>query len=138
MLLIPPLALTLSGVLSACAETETGSDGAGELSDAAFAPDYLGSEARMLDDTMLQVEVSMRGARNKGDVDRYAQCAAVSHALHEEFGFVRHLRTLVTEEAGLWRADGVYLISAALPPGMKTIDVEVVAADCAENGIPMV
>lgn len=132
MALMTPLALALSG----CAAP--GPDGTGATGDTAFAPDYLGSEARMLDETMLQVEVSMRGARDRGDVDRYAQCAAVNRALHDGIGFVRHLRTLVTEEDGLWRADGVYLISAALPRGMKTVDVEVVAADCAENGIPMV
>ena len=70
--------------------------------------------------------------------DRYAECAAAQYALIRGYGFARHLRTNVDEEGGIWRGDAVYTISSALPRGLKTIDAEVVAADCAENGIPMV
>jgi hypothetical protein len=38
----------------------------------------------------------------------------------------------------IWQGDAVYTISAALPRGLKTIDAEVVASHCVENGIPMV
>ena len=118
--------------LSACAQ-------AGPAPDAvAFAPEYQGIEARTLGRGLVQVEVGMRGARDEADVERYAQCAVAKQALSAGFGFARHLRTLVSREAGLWRADAVYVISAALPPGQRTIDAEVVAADCAEHGIPMV
>jgi len=44
----------------------------------------------------------------------------------------------VVEEGGIWRGDAVYTISPALPDGVLKLDAEVVAADCAENGIPMV
>ena len=80
----------------------------------------------------------MAGARDAGEVERYAECAAAQYALIRGFGFARHLRTNVVQEGGIWRGDAVYTISPALPDGVKKIDAEVVAADCAENGIPMV
>ena len=60
------------------------------------------------------------------------------YTLIRGFGFARHVRTNVVEEGGIWRGDAVYTISPALPDGITKIDAEVVAADCAENGIPMV
>ncbi len=103
-----------------------------------FAPDYLGLETRKLDDTLVNFRVSMKGARTKADVADYARCAAAQYALIRGFGFARHLRTNVFEEAGLWRGDAVYTISAALPRGLQTIDAEVTVQECAELGIPTV
>ena len=80
----------------------------------------------------------MRGARGPGDVEDYAECAAAQYALIRGYGFARHLRTTVNEEGGLWRGDAVYTVSAALPPGLRTIDAEVTALACSETGIPMV
>ena len=80
----------------------------------------------------------MTGARGIEDVDAYAECAAAQYALIRGYGFARHLRTTVAEEAGLWLADAVYTISPALPRGLKTIDAEVTVSFCAENKIPTV
>jgi len=123
--IIPPLALALTG----CAEPGT---------EAAFQPEYLGIETRLLDGDLVNFQVAMRGARDAGDVDRYAECAAAQYTLIRGYGFARHLRTNVSEEGGVWQGDAVYTISEALPRGLKTIDAEVTAANCAENGIPMV
>lgn len=103
-----------------------------------FAPDYRGIETRLLDGDLVNFHVKMTGARNKEDVARYGECAAAQYTLIRGYGFARHLRTSVVEEGGIWRGDAIYTISAGLPDGLKTIDAEVVAADCAENGIPMV
>jgi len=103
-----------------------------------FAPDYQGVETQLLDNDLVNFHVMMTGARTSEDVDRYAACAAAQYALIRGFGFARHLRTNIAQEGGIWRGDAVYTISSALPRGVKTIDAEVVAADCAENGIPMV
>jgi len=103
-----------------------------------FAPDYRGVETQLLDGDLVNFHVVMAGARATSDVDRYAACAAAQYALIRGYGFARHLRTNIVEEGGIWRGDAVYTISPALPRGLKTIDAEVVAADCAENGIPMV
>ena len=67
-----------------------------------------------------------------------AECAAAGYTLIRGWGFARHLRTNVDEEAGVWRADAIYTISPALPRGLRTIDAEVVALACAEKGIPTV
>ena len=80
----------------------------------------------------------MKGARDNEDVADYAECAAAQYALIRGYGFARHVRTKVVEEAGLWRADAVYTISPALPQGLSTIDAEVTVSNCAETGIPTV
>ncbi|SFN35398.1 hypothetical protein SAMN04487859_10182 [Roseovarius lutimaris] len=129
--LITPAALCLIGGLSGCAEAGAGTT-------AAFQPSYDGIETRLLDGDLVNFHVTMRGARGREDVDRYAECAAAQYTLIRGYGFARHLRTNLAEEGGVWRGDAIYTISAALPRGLKTIDAEVVAANCAENGIPMV
>ncbi|MCA0954818.1 hypothetical protein [Mameliella sediminis] len=122
--------LVIATGLSACTKDEG--------PEAPFMPSYSGIETRLLDGDLVQFEVEMRGARDAGDVEDYAECAAAQYVLIRGYGFARHLRTTVYEEGGLWRGDAVYTISAALPRGLKTIDAEVVALACAENGIPMV
>nr|WP_227434854.1 hypothetical protein [Nioella sediminis] len=100
--------------------------------------EYLGVETRLLDEDLVNFRVEMRGARGREDVAAYAECAAAQYTLIRGYGFARHVRTNVQEEAGLWHADAVYTVSPALPRGVQTIDAEVVVADCAEQGIPTV
>ncbi|MBC2836780.1 hypothetical protein H7F16_14770 [Gemmobacter straminiformis] len=119
--------------LSACAPTPT--PDAGET---AFAPDYKGIETILLDGDLVNFRVAMTGARNDGDVDAYARCAAAQYALIRGFGFARHVRTTVAQTGEIWRGDAVYTISAALPRGLKTIDAEVTVRDCGAQGIPTV
>ena len=99
---------------------------------------YDGIETRLLDGDLVNFHVSMRGARSAEDVSAYAECAAAQYALIRGYGFARHLRTNVAEVSGHWEADAVYTVSAALPGGLRTLDAEVVTANCAENGIPTV
>ncbi len=102
------------------------------------APVYRGVDTRLLDGDLVNFHVAMVGEDLAEDVDQYAECAAAQYTLIRGYGFARHVRTNVVEEGGIWRGDAVYTISPALPRGLKTIDAEVVAAHCAENGIPMV
>ncbi|KUF09122.1 hypothetical protein [Ponticoccus marisrubri] len=124
-------ALILATGLGACADAPAAPE-------TAFLPVYQGIDTRLLDGDLVNFIVEMRGARGPADVEDYAECAAAQYALIRGYGFARHLRTNVAQEGGLWRGDAVYTISAALPRGLKTIDAEVVALACAENGIPMV
>ena len=103
-----------------------------------FIPDYRGVETQLLADDLVQFNVSMTNALSSADVENYAECAAAGYTLIRGWGFARHLRTNVDEEGGVWNADAVYTISPALPRGIRTIDAEVVAAACAEKGIPTV
>ena len=119
---ITVLTVALTGALSACEASRSE-----PAPDAPFAPVYNGIETRLLDGDLVQFRVSMGGARGPDDVASYAECAAAQYALIRGYGFARHLRTNVYEEAGLWHADAVYTISPALPRGLKTIDAEVAA-----------
>lgn len=101
-------------------------------------PTYLGIETRLMDGDLVNFLVSMRGTRARADVVTYAECAAAQYALIRGYGFARHVRTNVTERGGVWRADAVYTISSALPPGIKPLDAEVVTQSCREQGIPTV
>ncbi|MFV1493691.1 hypothetical protein VWX97_06465 [Phaeobacter sp. JH18-32] len=118
-------------LLAACAQ-------ALQTSQAPFTPDYKGVETRLLDGDLVQFHVAMTGARNGADLDNYAECAAAQYALIRGYGFARHVRTKMKQEGGNQTADAVYTISPSLPRGLRTIDAEVVVADCEANGIPTV
>jgi len=104
-----------------------------------FAPRYHGVETRLLKQDLVQFNVSMTNALGSEDIEQYAECAAAGYTVIRGWGFARHIRTTVEQEAdGIWTADAVYTISPELPQGLKTIDAQVVTADCAEKGIPIV
>ncbi len=123
--------LALPGGLAACAES-----GGAEAARAA-APEYLGVETQLLDRELVQFHLALRGG-GRAEIDDYARCAAAQYALIRGMGFARHIRTTAAAEAGIWHGDAVYTISAAVPPGERKLDAEVVTADCAARGIPMV
>ena len=137
-LLIPASLVTALVVLSACAESTTAATTASEVTEDEFDPEYLGIETNLMDGDLVNFNVSMTGARDKEDVSAYARCAAAQYALIRGYGFARHVRTNVDDKGGIWRADAVYTISAALPRGLRTIDAEVTVRDCGTQGIPTV
>jgi hypothetical protein len=75
---------------------------------------------------------------SREEVAHYGECAAAQYAVIRGYGFARHVRTNITEEGGVWRADAVYTISSSLPDGLVTLDAQTVMASCAEQGIPTV
>ncbi|MGQ0563621.1 MAG: hypothetical protein ACT4OK_00935 [Gemmobacter sp.] len=103
-----------------------------------FSPVYGGIGTQLLDGDLVGFKVTMRGARDRADVDAYARCAAAQYALIRGFGFARHVRTTVDRTGGVWHGDAVYTISSALPQGLRTLDAEVVVRDCGAQGIPTV
>ena len=104
--------------------------------DRAVAPDYLGVTVTELDPALVQFVAEVKGVAGRDDASAYARCAAAGYAVSKGFGFVRQVRTKVSEQGGIWRADAVYTISPNLPDGLRTIDAEVTMADCTEQGIP--
>lgn len=104
----------------------------------AFSPSYQGIETILLDGDLVNFRVAMTGARDNADVEAYGRCAAAQYALIRGFGFARHVRTTVAQKGEIWRGDAVYVISAALPMGLRTIDAEVTVRDCGSLGIPTV
>jgi hypothetical protein len=97
---------------------------------------YQGVSTILLDTDLVSFSVAMKGAADRADVEAYGRCAAAQYALDQGFGFARQVRTIVTKKGQTWYGDAVYLISASLPEGLRTIDAEVVANECAELGIP--
>ena len=118
-------------VLSGCVQEA-------EVAQGDYAPSYQGIETILLDGDLVNFRVALMGARGNTDVENYGRCAAAQYALIRGFGFARHVRTTVAREGSIWRGDAVYVISAALPPGFKTIDAEVTVRDCGAQGIPTV
>jgi len=112
--------------------------GGAEVAQGPANPGYLGIQTTLLDGEMVRFRVAMTGARSEADVESYGRCAAAQYALIRGYGFARHVRTQVARNGTTWRGDAVYLISAALPDGVRTIDAEVTVQDCGELGIPTV
>ena len=127
-----PFVIGAAALAAACAQSGTG------VTQGAAAPAYGPVETRLLDGDLVGFRVSVDNATGPDLVEDYAECAAAQYALIRGYGFARHVRTLVEETAGNWRADAVYTISAALPPGERTIDAEVTVAACGLSGIPTV
>ncbi len=103
-----------------------------------FEPKYLGIETALLDGDLVDFKLQMTGARDEQDMADYGDCAAARYALIRGYGFARHVRTNVNMSGNVWTGDAVYVISDALPEGLRTIDAEVTASACNENGIPTI
>jgi hypothetical protein len=123
------LAGSLAG-LAACAPAD------GAAGEGGRPPDYLGATVEALNSDLIAVKVEVRGGSGAEAAADYARCVAAAYALENDQGFVRHVRTLTDKEGGIWRADAVYSVTPALPEGLRTIDAEVTAADCADRGVP--
>ncbi len=100
--------------------------------------EYLGIETRMMDDELVNIRVAMKHARGPEDIDAYTGCAAAQYAAVKGYGFARHVRTILSERGGVYRADAVYTVSAETPRGITIIEAEKALADCAAQSIPAV
>ncbi len=129
----PLLICTAVALISACQPQADG-----PTFDQAPPATYDGVETRLLDDDLVNLRARMTGVATRADLDAYTRCAAAQYTLIRGYPFARHVRTSITEEGGVWTADAVYTISPELPRGLQTLEAEVVAADCAEQGIPAV
>jgi hypothetical protein len=109
-----------------------------EVSEEPRQPVYEGIQTILLDDDLVSFTVAMKGAADGSDVEAYGRCAAAQYALDRGYGFARQVRTIVKKEGQTWYGDAVYLISATLPEGLRTIDAEVAVMDCEALGIPTV
>jgi hypothetical protein len=123
---------TATAALGACAPAGEVPEERGQM------PVYEGVSTILLDEGLVSFGVAMKGARDRAEVEAYGRCAAAQYALDQGFGFARQVRTIVTKKGQTWYGDAVYLVSATLPEGLRTIDAEVVAVECAELGIPTV
>jgi hypothetical protein len=109
-----------------------------EVAEEPRQPVYEGISTILLDDDLVSFSLAMKGAKDGSDVEAYGRCAAAQYALDRGYGFARQVRTIVKKERQVWYGDAVYLISATLPEGLRTIDAEVAVGECQELGIPTV
>lgn len=101
-------------------------------------PDYRGVATELLQGDLVRFRVAMTNVIGPENVADYAECAAAGYTLVRGFGFAQHIKTDVTEDAGVWMGDATYLVSETLPGGIKKLDAEVLVANCREKGIPLV
>lgn len=113
--------------LAACAPAEA----APEVS-------YQGIETRMLDKTLVEFRLALKGAADDGAVRDYAACAAARYALIHDHAYVRPIRMTTARSFGTWRADAVYMISRERPAGGAPAAARTKVDDCAAKGIPTV
>ena len=99
---------------------------------------YDGYDSLIIDDNLVNFLVAMRGIEDPTQVTAYADCVAAQYALDRGNAFARHVRTNVTEEGGIWRADAVYTFSPTMPRGLRTMDTEIVVENCVAEEIPTV
>lgn len=113
---------------------------AGCMTPQAEAPQitYLGVETKKLDEELVNFIVRVQNPRTALDVGNYALCAAAQYTKIRGFGFARHVRTNLQEEAGIWVGDAVYTLSPTVPVGLETIDADITLADCKARGIATV
>lgn len=90
------------------------------------------SEVLFLDDDLMQVTLDAPGEADPLELRELTDCAAATALLEREADFARHVRTNITEEAGISRADAVYTVSSERPAG----DFVIVAVDRAANCRP--
>lgn len=100
------------------------------------APEYLGAEARLVTDEVMQAEVRFRGTPEEGQA--YALCVAALAATLRGDLWLRHLRTLTRNEAGTRRLDALYTLSPERPEGIDPVRASDHVAACETNGIPVV
>ena len=99
---------------------------------------YLGVETKRLDDELVNFIVRVQNPRTAIDVGNYALCAAAQYTKIRGYGYARHVRTNLHEEAGIWVGDAVYTLSPTVPVGLETIDADITLADCKARGIATV
>jgi hypothetical protein len=100
------------------------------------APVYQGVSTILLDKDLVSLTVAMTGAKDGSDVEAYGRCAAAQYALDQGFGFARQVRTIVKKDGRTWDGDAVYLLSAELPEGLRTIVTADAVIECERLGIP--
>ena len=125
------LILAMTGVVSACDRT-------GDARMSAKSVQYTSTKADLIGDGSLKISASVRNVQSDHFATEFATCVAARYALLHGFGFARLVTDSVSRDDDIRTATSVYSITARLPPGARKLDAEVVAVNCAENGIPMV
>ena len=125
------LVLVMTGAVSACYKTD-------DTWMSAKGLEYMSTTAELIGDGLVKISASVKNVQSDHFATEFATCVAARYALLRGFGLARLVTDSVSRDDNIRTATSVYSISARLPPGVRKMDAEVVAVNCAENGIPMV
>lgn len=125
------LVLAMTGVVSAC-------DRSGETRMSQKGLEYVSNEAQLIGDVLVKISASVKNVESDHFATEFATRFTVRYALLRGFDFARLVTDNVSRADDINNATSVYSITAPLPAGARKLYAEVVAINCAENGIPMV
>ena len=125
------LILVMAGIVSACDRTSAPTVSTQGV-------DYMSAESELIGDGLVKISASVKNAESDHFASEFAACVAARYALLRGFGFARMVTSGVSRTEDVRTATSVYSITARLPAGVRKLDAEVVAVNCAENGVPMV
>ena len=100
--------------------------------------DYVSAESELIGDGLVKISASVKNAESDHFASEFAACVVARYALLRGFGFARLVTDSVSRTEDIRTATSVYSITAHLPAGVRKLDAEIIAVNCAENGIPMV
>ncbi len=104
-----------------------------------LVPVYQGADVLILDEGLVNVQVTVQDARRAVDVTDYARCVMAGHARRHGYRYARHLRTnLEVDKTRQWLGDAIYALSRARPDGLEIMKTAEVVRECRNNGIPLV
>lgn len=87
-----------------------------------------------LGEELLRIQFDMARHPDPAEARALTDCAAAEAMLLQDLGYARHVRTTMSEEAGISRLDAVYTVSPTEPAGDFVIVAETVAAECRDQG----
>ena len=125
------LVLTMTGIVSACYWT-------GEKLMYTKGVEYMSTEVELIGDGPVRISTCVRNVQSSHYATEFAACVTARYAFLLGFGFARLVTDSVNRADDIRTATSVYSSTARLLAGVRKLNAEVVAVNCAENGITMV
>ena len=125
------LVLATLGVASACDQTRETRMSTGGL-------EYVSTEAELIGDGLVKISAFVKNVESDDFDAVFTACVAAPYVLLRGFAFGREISGSISQIDDIRTATSIYIFNARLPAGVRKLDAEVVAVNCAKNGIPMV
>ena len=100
--------------------------------------EYVNASAKLVEGGMVRVRGDVLNAKQDAAALYFANCVAARYAINGGFPFVSNVASTIDYKPNLISVEADYVILSDLKSGSKELDAEVVAINCAENGIPMI
>ena len=100
--------------------------------------EYVNGSANLLEGGVVREGGDVLNAKHDAAVLHFANCVAARYAINVSFPLVSNVASTMDYKPNLMPVESDYLILSDLTSGSKELDAEVVAINCAENGIFMI